>query len=129
FDVRYRFTSRVSIVVIPEPIARRRFADLDGPIRSAPLGPLGFALLSQLAAVKRSARSLTVDAAPGDVVLGRLLDSVLDALADQLGADRGRRPVAIRAAAERMTERELRDPRLDASYLAARLGVSLRTLH
>lgn len=129
FEVRYRFAAHVSFVVIPERIARRRFADLDGPIRSRTLAPTGRALVAQLAAIKRSTRALRATAIGGDGVLDRLATIVLDALADELRPSGSGGPTATRTAAERLIESHLRDPRLGVGMLAARLGVSRRTLH
>lgn len=128
FDVQYRSAAHVSFVVIPAAMVRRRFADLDGPIRSIALRPLGAALIAQLATLKKSARSLESGSIDGRVI-DRLVAPVLDALVDEVRPTGHRTGVGIQAAAERTIERSLGHPALDASFIARRLGVSLRTLH
>lgn len=115
FAVSYRGPARLTFLVLPGEIVARRYPRFAGPIRGTALSPFAHRLFGSL----RSA-------APGEAATAAaVLDALLGAVAGGLvpvGPD-------VHADAVRLIEEHLGDPRLGVPFLAARLGVSVRTVH
>ncbi len=133
FDVSYRGSARVQFLVLPSEVAQRRFADLDGPIRSVPLSETGAALAGHLRSVREELGRGDLSATSREALAG-VLDPVVDGLVAEVdtgtrAAGARRRLAAVRLAAERFIDRNLGDRQLGAGAVAAAIDVPVDTLH
>ncbi|WJK36197.1 AraC family transcriptional regulator [Solwaraspora sp. WMMA2065] len=127
FDVDYPAPAHVLFVALPRALVTARYPGLDGPVRSAMLGPVGRALCRQLPHL------MTAAAAAGAgqrAEVATMVDTVITATLFGAGVAVDADPLAaLRTAAERLIEHSLAEPALSVPWLARRLAVSPRQLH
>lgn len=128
FEVTYPVASRVVFVALPETEVATRYAALDGPIRSHGLDPVARRVSGRWGELATMAAGIDHPSDRQD--LAAVLDATLHlALRRTVGDTTGDPLVALRVEAHRLIDGHLAAPELSPSWLAQRLGVSVRQLH
>jgi AraC-like DNA-binding protein len=127
FAVSYRSSAVLTFCELPAAVASRRYGLADGPVTAFDVHPVARELLRSVSSLEAAARRHLAGpaAVPHDDVV-RVTSVLIDALVNGRGTPD---TLSLHAAALGVLEGSAADPDLSAAAVAARLGVSVRTLH